>query len=99
MKTIKQHLFLTTVLAFAISSSSCQLLGGLMGGGAGGGLMDMLGGLIPGMSLTDVGENQNGLSLTGSQARVKNGYQIRATGKLPAASQQESTFYGTYHSH
>jgi hypothetical protein len=100
MKSIKKNLFLAAVLAFAMSSSSCQLLGGLLGGGAGGGLMDMLGGLGGMMGLTEGVENQNGLSLSGaSQVRVKNGYQIRATGVLPTAGQQESTLYGSYSAH
>jgi hypothetical protein len=102
MKAIKQNLFLAAVLAFAVSSSGCALLGGLLGGGGGGGIMDMLGGLggMGGMTLTDDVDTQNALSLSGpSQARVKNGYQIRATGSLPTLGQKESTLYGTYSAH
>ena len=99
MKSIKKNLFLGTVLAFAVSSSGCALLGGLAGGG-GGGIMDMIGNLGGMMGLTEGVDNQNALSLSApSQVRVKNGYQIRATGALPTAGQQESSLYGTYNAH
>jgi len=82
MKSIKKNLFLTTVLVFAVSSSSCQLLSGIL---------PMLGG---GMGLTD-DDSQNSLSLTGSQDRVKNGYRILG-GALPQASRQEGALYSAF---
>jgi hypothetical protein len=82
MKAIKKNLFLATVLVFAVSSSSCQLLSGIL---------PMLGG---GMGLTD-DDNQNSLSLTGSQDRVKNGYRI-VGGALPQPSRQESALYSAF---
>lgn len=90
MRAIRQNLFLATVLAFAMTSSGCALLGGLLGGGGLGGLMGLTG---------EDPDVQSGLSLTnGEGSRIKNGYQIRATGSLPGAGQEESAFYGTYHS-
>ena len=83
MKSIKKNLFLATVLVFAVSSSSCQLLSGIL---------PMLGG--GGMHLTD-DDNQNSLSLTGSQDRVKNGYRI-VGGALPQPSRQESALYSAF---
>ncbi|MEI6832352.1 MAG: hypothetical protein WCL28_00030 [bacterium] len=82
MKAIKKNLFLATVLVFAVSSSSCQLLSGIL---------PMLGG---GMGLTD-DDNQNSLSLTGSQDRVKNGYRI-VGGALPQQSRQEGALYSAF---
>jgi hypothetical protein len=82
MKAIKKNLFLATVLVFAVSSSSCQLLSGIL---------PMLGG---GMGLTD-DDSQNSLSLTGSQDRVKNGYRI-VGGALPQPSRQEGALYSAF---
>lgn len=96
MKVLKQNLFLATVLAFAMSSSGCALLGGLLGGGGGGGIMDMLGGLIPGMTLTsEPSDSQSELGLSGSQARVQNGYRV-VGGSLPQTSRQEGSLYGSF---
>ena len=82
MISIKKNLFLATVLVFAVSSSGCQLLSGLL---------PMLGG---GMTLTD-DDNQNSLSLTGPQDRVKNGYRI-VGGALPQPSRQEGALYSAF---
>jgi hypothetical protein len=83
MKSIKKNLFLATVLVFAVSSSGCQLLGGLLPG-----LMGGLGGL------TDY-DSQSGLSLTGSNDRVKNGYRV-VGGALPQPSRQEGALYSAF---
>lgn len=82
MKSIKKNLFLATVLVFAASSSGCQLLSSIL---------PMLGG---GMGLTD-DDNQNSLSLTGSQGSVKPGYRI-VGGALPQPSRQESALYSAF---
>lgn len=90
MKQIKQNMFLTTVLAFALTSSSCAALGGLLGGGGGG---DLLGGLIPGMSLTE--PDKEDLQLTSPQGQVKNGYRIIG-GSVPEPSRQEASLYSSF---
>lgn len=90
MKQIKQNMFLATVLAFALTSSGCAALGGLLGGGGGG---DLLGGLIPGLTLTD--SEKDGLHLTSPQAQVKNGYRIIG-GSVPEPSRQEASLYSSF---
>jgi hypothetical protein len=80
MKSIKKHLFLGTVLTFALSLSGCAMLGSLLP-------------MLTGMGLTDdSSDTQSELSLTSQQ---KLPYRV-VGGAVPQPSRQEGALYSAF---